>query len=183
VFRSEPQLYLSEVTEMPLSWRIPQVNEFTRYDITSKTYVYDEIFESTTTLDAFPSTSVISLGTINVSTLKDPDGIEMAKPLKLYSSLETIEGDYRVIMPDGTCLIGTLDVCLVNEGRTITTSITVNDKTYQVRYSGNQNNFERFSITSDDLDEGNWIVQIHSEKDGKILDSGGKIKVSYHHLE
>ncbi|MEK7785715.1 MAG: hypothetical protein AAB658_09915, partial [Chloroflexota bacterium] len=185
VFRSEPQLYLPGVTEMPLSWHIPHVNEFIRYDITSKTYAYDKIFENNTSLDVFPSIRVIPLGTINVSTLKDPDGIEMAKPFKLYSSLETIEGDYRVIMPDGTCLIGTLDICLVNEStsKTNVTSITVNDKTYQVRYSGNPNNFERFSITSDDLAEGNWIVQIYSEKDDKILDSEGKIKVSYHHLE
>ena len=36
---------------------------------------------------------------------------------------------------------------------------------------------------SDDLAEGNWIVQIYSEKDDKILDSRGKIKVSYRLLE
>ena len=88
-------------------------------------------------------------------------------------------------MPDGTCLIGTLDVCLVNESTSETNnaSIIVNDKTYQIRYSGNQSNFERFSIMSDDLAEGNWIVQIHSEKDGNLLDSRGKIKVSYRLLE
>ncbi|MBI5860501.1 MAG: hypothetical protein HZB73_07525 [Nitrosarchaeum sp.] len=185
VFASEPQLYLPGATEMPLSWHIPHANEFTRYDIASKTYAYDKIFENTTTLDVFPSARVIPLGTINVSMLKDPDGNKMAKPFMLYSSLENIEGDYRVIMPDGTCLIGTLDVCLVNESTSETngTSITVNDKTYKIRYSGNQSSFERFSIMSDDLVEGNWIVQIHSEKDSKILDSGGKIKVSYRLLE
>jgi hypothetical protein len=184
VFTSESQLYLPGVTEMPLSWHIPYTNEFTRYDITSKTYAYDKIFENTTTLDVFPSVRVIPLGTINVSTLKDPDGNKMAKPFMLYSSLENIEGDYRVIMPDGTCLIGTLDVCLDESTyETNSTSITVNDKTYKIRYSGNQSNLERFSIMSDDLAEGNWIVQIHSEKDGKILDSRGKIKVSYHLLE
>ncbi|MEK6831565.1 MAG: hypothetical protein AABY17_02250, partial [Thermoproteota archaeon] len=185
VFTSESQLYLPGVTEMPLSWHIPHVNEFIRYDITSKTYAYDEIFENHTTLDVFPSTRVIPLGTINISTLKDLDGNKMAKPFTFYSSLENIEGDYRVIMPDGTCIIGTLESCLVNESTSETNnaSITVNDKTYQIRYSGNQSNFERFSIMSDDLAEGNWIVQIYSEKDGKILDSRGKIKVSYRLLE
>jgi hypothetical protein len=185
VFTSESQLYLPGVTEIPLSWHIPSVNEFIRYDITSKTYAYDEIFENNTTLDVFPSTRVIPLGTVNISTLKDLDGNKMAKPFTLYSSLENIEGDYRVIMPDGTCIIGTLESCLVNESTSETNnaSITVNDKTYQIRYSGNQSNFERFSIMSDDLAEGNWIVQIYSEKDGKILDSRGKIKVSYHILE
>ncbi|MCE9618033.1 MAG: hypothetical protein K8Q88_06720, partial [Nitrosarchaeum sp.] len=185
MFTSEPQLYLPGVTEIPLSWHIPHVNEVTRYDITSKTYVYDKIFENNTSLDVFPSARIIPLGTINISTLNDLDENKMAKPFMLYSSLENIEGDYSVIMPDGTCLIGTLDDCIVNESTSETdnATITVNDKTYQIRYSGNQSNFERFSIMSDDLAEGNWIVQIHSEKDGKILESRGKIKVSYRLLE
>ena len=74
---------------------------------------------------------------------------------------------YKVIAPDGTCVIGGSQNCLVT-GTTLglpgqIKSITIDDQVFRVRYSGSSSPLERFSITSIDPIVGQWKVEIDSQ--------------------
>ena len=67
--------------------------------------------------------------------------------------------------PDGTCVIGPSDNCLVTHstiGQGNFKSVTIGDQIYRVRYSGPEDPLERFSITSVDPIVGQWKVEIVS---------------------
>ena len=76
---------------------------------------------------------------------------------------------FKVVAPDGTCVIGGSDNCLVR-GSTFglpgqVKSITVGDQIYRVRYSGTDSPLERFSITSVDPIVGQWSTEIDSQQE------------------
>jgi hypothetical protein len=85
----------------------------------------------------------------------------------LYSSDDNPEAHYRVIAPDGTCVIGKSDSCLVkdstigNRGNTV--SVELDGQIYRVRYSGSDSPLERFSITSVDPIVGTWSVMLETD--------------------
>jgi hypothetical protein len=74
---------------------------------------------------------------------------------------------YKVMAPDGTCVIGGADNCLVTQStfglKGNFKSITIGDEVYRVRYSGLDSPLERFSITSVDPILGSWKVEIDSD--------------------
>lgn len=76
---------------------------------------------------------------------------------------------YKVTAPDGTCVIGTSNDCLVTNSTLDEPGqvkiITVGDQVYRVRYSGTNDTLERFSITSVDPIVGTWKVEIDSQID------------------
>ncbi|MDE1876627.1 MAG: hypothetical protein KGH86_07360, partial [Thaumarchaeota archaeon] len=76
---------------------------------------------------------------------------------------------YKVTAPDGTCVIGVSDQCLVKDSTLNAPgqikSITIGDQIYRVRYSGINDTLERFSITSVDPIVGTWNVEIDSQVD------------------
>jgi len=73
---------------------------------------------------------------------------------------------YKVVAPDGTCVIGGADTCLVTQStfgfKGKLKSITIGDQVYRVRYSGPDSPLERFSITSVEPIKGSWKVEIDS---------------------
>ncbi|KKN40891.1 hypothetical protein LCGC14_0729130, partial [marine sediment metagenome] len=76
---------------------------------------------------------------------------------------------FRVISPDGTCVIG--KGCLVEQStlghRGAIDSILLDGQIFRVRYSGADSPLERFSITSLDGVAGDWKVEMLPE-DGII---------------
>jgi hypothetical protein len=90
----------------------------------------------------------------------------------LYASFKDEENmRYRVIAPDGTCVIGGAKECLVAQSTTglqgNLKSIMLGEQVYRIKYSGPDNPLERFSITSIDPIVGQWTVEIDSE-DGLV---------------
>jgi hypothetical protein len=85
----------------------------------------------------------------------------------VYSSDNNADLHYRVVAPDGTCVIGQSDSCLVkdstagNRGNTI--SVEIGEQIYRIRYSGQNSPLERFSVTSANPIVGNWGVTLESD--------------------
>ena len=86
--------------------------------------------------------------------------------------------------PDGTCVIGSTEECLVNEStfgkRGNVESVTIDEQIYRIRYSGPDNALERFTITSVDPIVGNWSV--YKESTGMIPEAYAEedsLKIKY----
>jgi len=96
---------------------------------------------------------------------------------------------FTVTDPQGQCIIGGADECLINEStrgkRGGLESIPYGDQILRIRYSGADNVLEKFSITSIDPIVGQWNISLESE-DGFVQqayaseDSVVKIKYRYH---
>jgi len=173
VYTSQGQLFDAGQTAVTLEWKTQNVDQVTTYQIQAKAEFYGKSFETQTAVNLFPPTRTASLSqphTIEIIT--DKDGNTVALPRILYASFKD-GGDmrYRVIAPDGTCVIGGSEDCLVTQSTAglpgSIKSITVGDQIYRVRYSGPANPLERFSITSIDPILGQWQVEIDSQ-DGLI---------------
>jgi hypothetical protein len=170
VYISPARLFDVGQTAVKLEWKIPRLGELVSHQIQTKAEFYGKSFESETTmLNAFPATKTMSLfESSKIELITDKDGKAVASPVILYSSFKD-EGNmrYRVIAPDGTCVIGGSEECLVKEStigqRGNLESVTIGDQILRVRYSGPDNPLERFSITSVDPILGQWYVEIDSE--------------------
>jgi hypothetical protein len=107
----------------------------------------------------------------------------------MYASNADESLRFMVTDPQGQCIIGGTEECLINEStkgkRGGLESISYGDQILRVRYSGADNALERFSITSIDPIIGQWTVSVETE-DGFIQqahateDISVKIKYRYH---
>ena len=113
----------------------------------------------------------------------------LADPALIYASDLDANLRFRVIDPQGQCIIGGTDECLVQENtknnRGGLVSVPYGDQILRVRYSGSDNPLERFSITSIDPITDQWTVTL--ETDGgsvpevhALQDISIKIKYRYH---
>ena len=79
---------------------------------------------------------------------------------------------YNVIAPDGTCVIGMSDQCLITKSTLGLAgnfkTVTIGDQIFRVRYSGPDSPLERFSITSIDPIVGKWKVDIDTQEKGFV---------------
>ena len=143
-----------------------------------------------------PSIFVTHPKTVTVSGTEMPalqvlqrDDIVLADPALVYASNADDTVRFTVTDPQGQCIIGSADECLVNEStrgkRGGLESVPYGDQILRVRYSGADNALERFSITSIDPIVGQWSVSLESE-DGFVQqahaaeDTIVKIKYIYH---
>jgi hypothetical protein len=173
VYTTEAQLFASGESTVKLEWIVPKTNELASYNISAKLQLYGNSFETKQfTLYTFPKVQTVTLselGPINMTTTAK--GVIVAVPSLLHSSLREEGFDFRVVAPDGTCVIGSSEQCLVTESTLglpgNTKSIVVENQVYRVRYSGADNVVERFSITSIDPILGKWTVA-HEAKEGLI---------------
>ena len=140
----------------------------TNYQISAKLNVYDEVVATTkTTLHTFPTTVSSSISKpVDVKVLTNEDGKRVANAALLYSSDKNAKLQYRVISPSGVCFIGQSDTCLVT-GSTIgkpgnMESFDLEGQVYRIKYSGNDNPLERFTISSIDLIVGKWDITLES---------------------
>jgi len=139
------------------------------FDSVNLALKYDNSFETQQLkLYTFPAKQTVALselGTINLIT--DEKGNTVAIPSMLYSSLEQEDFDYTVVAPDGTCVIGSSEQCLVSESTFglpgDSKSVILEGQVYRIRYTGADNVLERFSITSIDPIVGQWSIQYKLE--------------------
>jgi hypothetical protein len=157
-------------TSVILEWKTPTLEHLTSHQVHARAEFYGKSFETDiSTVNTFPATKTISImQPINIDTITDKNGNTIANPTVLYSSFKN-EGTmrYKVMAPDGTCVIGGADTCLVTQStfglKGNFKSITIGDEVYRVRYSGPDSPLERFSITSVDPILGSWKVEIDSD--------------------
>ncbi len=117
------------------------------------------------------------------------DDTILADPALVYASNADSGLRFTVTDPQGQCIIGDTDECLVNEStrgkRGGMESVLYGDQILRVRYSGADNVLERFSITSIDPIVGQWSVSLETEN-GYVQqahaseDVNVKIKYRYH---
>jgi len=113
----------------------------------------------------------------------------LAEPALIYASDSNENLRFRVLDPQGQCIIGGTDDCLIKEStqqnRGGLVSVNYEDQILRVRYSGSDNPLERFSITSIDPITDGWTVSLET-RDGimpeahALQDTSVKIKYRYH---
>ncbi|HWP78571.1 MAG TPA: hypothetical protein VNL34_02840, partial [Candidatus Nitrosotenuis sp.] len=187
VYTSPEQLFNKGQSVVNLYWDIPEVGVESKYQITARLNMYDEQINTTSTsLRTFQDTKIYPIFE-PVITDSIMDGEEMvARVGLLYSSDDNPAAHYLVIAPDGTCVIGKSDSCLVKDSTTghrgNTVSVEINGQIFRVRYSGQDSPLERFSITSIDPIVGTWSVMLESD-DGIIPEAQAledvKLKAKY----
>ncbi|MBI3640596.1 MAG: hypothetical protein HY223_09860, partial [Thaumarchaeota archaeon] len=171
VYTSQGQLFKTGQIPVTLEWKTSPTYQLTNHNIKAVANVYDKSFTAQATITTFSATKTISISApIKIESITDNDGHTIANPQILYSSFNN-EGNmrFKVVAPDGTCVIGGSDNCLVT-GSTFglpgqVKSITVGDQIYRVRYSGTDSPVERFSITSVDPIVGQWNTEIDSQQE------------------
>jgi len=167
VFEEERE-FITGNTVLEAPWKAPKSGKPESYDIKAKLVIYGNTFETETAkLNSFVSKASIPLSELTVlSSTVDADGEVISYPAHLYSSNKDKDSRFRVSAPDGTCIIGGTDECLVKEltrsykGNFVT--VIVNEQIYRVSYSGAENPLERFSISSVDPIVGEWKIQLES---------------------
>ncbi|WP_158507449.1 hypothetical protein [Candidatus Nitrosotenuis cloacae] len=179
------------ITAIDLIWDVPELDSQTSYDIKARLNLYDKQIDTTSTMvNTFESTKSYPISdVINVQSITDEQQKIVARAGLLYSSDANPTTHYRVVSPDGKCVIGSTDSCLVNHStlgkRGNAESIEINGQIFRVRYSGQDSPLERFSITSVDPIVGNWHVSLESDT-GLIPDAQAsentQVKVKYRTL-
>ena len=192
VYTSPGQLFSKGQTQVRLEWKTQPTDDLINHKIEAIANIYDKSFTAQANIITFSAIKTESITQpINISPINDASGHTIANPQVLYSSFDN-EGimRYKVIAPDGTCVIGVSSECLV-KGSTLDEpgqikSITVGDQVYRVRYSGINDTLERFSITSIDPIIGTWKVEIDSQVDlapqTQVMDNVS-LKVTYRPVE
>ena len=148
-----------------------------------------EIATTSSSLATHPKTVTVSGTDMPELEIIERDGTILADPALVYASNADSTVRFTVTDPQGQCIIGSGDECLVNDStagnRGGLESVPYGDQILRVKYSGADNALERFSITSVDPIVGQWNVLLESE-DGLIQhadaseDTDVKIKYRYH---
>jgi len=177
-------------THVIFNWNLPDSDGYSSHDFQGRVDLYDN---STITESALvhthPRTVVISAHDMESLEVIEKDGQVLADPALIYASNSDSDLRFRVIDPQGQCIIGGTEECLLNENtrgkRGGLESIPYGDQILRVRYSGADNALERFSITSIDPITGQWSVSLETDE-GFIQqayameDISVKIKYRYH---
>ena len=171
VYTSPGELFSKGQTPVRLEWQTQPTDNLVNHKIEAVANIYDKSFTVQANIITFSSIKTESIAQpITISSINDNSSNAIATPQILYSSFNN-EGHmrYKVSAPDGTCVIGPSDDCLV-KGATFALpgqikSVVVGDQVYRVRYSGIHDPLERFSITSVDPIVGTWKVEIDSQID------------------
>ncbi|NDB52334.1 MAG: hypothetical protein EB161_09385, partial [Nitrosopumilaceae archaeon] len=164
---TSPEYVLKGMTPIDLTWEVPESSD-TSYDIKARLNAYDiKIDTKSATLHTFQSTVSYPISqTINIQSVMYKQQI-VARAALVYSSDANPDLHYNVVAPDGKCVIGSSDSCIIH-GSTLgkrgnTESIDINGQIFRIRYSGSENPLERFSITSVDPIQGDWKVSLESD--------------------
>jgi len=181
---SEPVLLTPGQNRITLEWSIPKSDYNRVYNTQTLLEVYDKSYiTSDATLNTFVRTQIIPITEQSyIEPITDEIGNTIARPAMLYAS-NPEDGQFRVIAPDGTCVIGT--GCLVEQStlkhRGAIDSVLLDGQIFRVRYSGADSPLERFSITSLDSVLGQWSIQIESESSEFMASAAGDVsmKVKY----
>jgi len=150
------------------------LGKITDHQVQARAEIYDQSFETDSgSVTTFPGTRTMPLSDLGDVTTITENNHDIATASVLYSSFNS-EGTmrFKVVAPDGTCVIGQSEECHVTKttlglGGNIKT-VTIGDQIFRVRYSGPDASLERFSITSVDPIVGKWKVDIDSQQNGFV---------------
>jgi len=175
---SKPVLFTRGQNRIGLEWSIPKTSDATSYKTQTMLEVYDKSYiTGVATLNTFARTKIVS-ESYSIAPVADELGSIIAKPAMIYSSNDSA-GQFRVISPDGTCVIGV--GCLVDESTLLhrggIDSVLIDGHIYRVRYSGAESPLERFSITSLDSVLGEWNVTIEDKSSEFMAAAAGDVPV------
>jgi hypothetical protein len=190
VVSKKAQLFETGQTKVTFDWNVPSDKQFSSHELQGKVDLYNvSIITESATIFSHPRTVAISAYDMNSLESVEKDGKVLADPALIYASNSDDSLRFRVLDPEGQCVIGSSEECLINEStkekRGGLESILYGDQILRVRYSGADNPLERFSITSIDPITDKWTITLETE-DGivpeahAIKDTLIKIKYRYH---
>ena len=167
VYNSPAQVFTTGENIVNLQWKSPTVGHISQHAIQAKVNLYGQLFETaSSSVTTFPGTANIPLDKSENIRGITMNNQTIAKVSMLYSSFSN-KGtmQFKVTAPDGTCVLGDSENCLVTQSTNVgkIKSITIGDQIFRVRYSGSDVPLERFSITSVDPIYGNWKVEVDSK--------------------
>ncbi|HJU13581.1 MAG TPA: LamG-like jellyroll fold domain-containing protein [Candidatus Nitrosotalea sp.] len=160
------QLFEKGTSVVQLDWTVPKVYGSASYPIQVEAQFYNTTLTSkVVTINTYPITLSMPLSEITtIQNITASDGSTTASPYIMYSSFyNTGNMTFKVVSPDGTCLIGSGD-CLLS-GSTFKTgtrfvSLEAGGHQYNVQYSGTGAIIQRFTITSSEPIVGPWKITI-----------------------
>jgi hypothetical protein len=169
VYTSSPQLFGAGQTAVVLKWKTPTLGYVMNHKVIVKYVGYDNSIEtSQISVTTFPTTKTFSISQpVSIDVIQQNNNT-VAIPVVIHSSFKDTEGDlrYHVAAPDGTCVIGSSENCLVTHstiGHGNFKSVTIGNQIYRVKYFDSDSSLERFTITSVDSIVGDWKVDIVSD--------------------
>ncbi|RDJ30883.1 MAG: hypothetical protein DWQ17_07825, partial [Crenarchaeota archaeon] len=164
-----PYLFKPGFNDVELSWMIPKNVQKLDYNISARVDLYgNDLSTSTGILNTFVRTQSKQIQDfVELDLIRNANGDVVARPSLIYASNnDDSDMRFRVVSPQGTCVIGSDDSCLVSSStfgnRGDLTSVQIDGQIYRIKYSGANNPLERFSITSFDPIVGDWSVQLES---------------------
>jgi hypothetical protein len=120
--------------------------------------------------NSYPQYKITTISDKNgIVSVTDKDGNTVADVGIIYTSNTHSDMRLYVVAPDGTCVIGGSDKCMVQDstnGQRMFTSVEINNQMYRVKYSGPDSILERLSITSADPITGQWFVGLEPKESG-----------------
>ena len=190
VVSKKSQMFGTGQTQIIFNWETPISDGYVEYDIQGVVELYDSKVRTTPSiLVTYPKTVTVFGSEMPALQVIQRDDTILADPALVYASNADDTVRFTVTDPQGQCIIGGSDECLVNEStrgkRGGLESVPYGDQILRVRYSGADNALERFSITSIDPIVGQWSVSLESE-DGFVQQAHAaedvmiKIKYRYH---
>jgi hypothetical protein len=190
VVSKKSQIFGIGQTQVIFNWNAPSSDGYSTLDLQGRVDLYDH---STVTVPAqvsiHPKTIAISAYEMESLQVIEKDGQVLADPALIYASNSASDLRFRVTDPQGQCIIGGTEECLINDNtrgnRGGLESIPYGDQILRVRYSGADNTLERFSITSIDPIVGQWTVTLETEDESipqahATDDTLVKVKYRYH---
>ncbi|MCE2505122.1 MAG: hypothetical protein J4F36_01330 [Nitrosopumilaceae archaeon] len=131
-------------------------------------YLTTKVTDSAT-LYSHPRSQSISAYDMRTLEIIEEDDKVLSEPVLIYASnSENNELNFHVTAPDGQCVIGSSEECLVQENtrsnRGGLQSVLYDGQMLRIKYSGPDSALERFSITSIDPIVGDWYVTLESQE-------------------
>ncbi len=174
IVSKRPYLLHPGENDLRLLWSVPELGNATSYDVSGRVDIYDDdsYQTSSVSVDTYIRTKAtpINQKSDTLEMVTNAHGEVIARPALIYASDSTFDknASFRVIAPDGTCIIGSASECMVSESTAYNrgglTSVDVDGQVLRVKYSGSDSALERFSITSFDPILGDWKVELESEE-------------------
>jgi hypothetical protein len=164
-----PATFSKGQTKVNLEWGVPRTQNTTSYDVSAKLEVYgNNIHTTTEKISSYPQSVAASIQQpLEITSITDGDGRIVAHATTLYASDTAADMRFKVVAPDGTCVIGSSSGCLI-KGMTQNhrgVDVAIDGQIYRIRYSGETSILERFSIVSVDPIVGKWSIQMESDND------------------
>jgi hypothetical protein len=190
IVSKKAQLLNEGQTKVTLDWKVPESKLYSSNELQASVDLYDKTITTVpATVHSYPKTIATSAYDMKPLELIVRDNKVLAEPALIYASDSDENLRFRVIDPQGQCIIGSSDECVIKEStrdnRGGLVSVNYGDQILRVRYSGSDNPLERFSITSIDPITDEWVVTLETQ-DGMIpeahalQDTSVKIKYRYH---